>query len=532
MEKLLKEKKIPLDLKKWMSNEEVKSIFLELGYELIYEKKNIVDDAFKTLNEKMKDCPYFKSGLQEILEIITFVAHNNDGVLFGYLHKINDYFLAEPFTISYDNETFNLEMGILYQAILWHCVQYNEEEYEKIENFFDAYNIGLNWTEDEKKLYKDKHRLDIFYELQSKCKYGRKIVPKKVDFTKEEFLLWREPRLGKDNPTKLNSLVWEYGVCSYESAYGLNKKFNYSSTKSATWCFSRIGKTVTLLADGREIHIAGEHEDFYDSDFYIYNDVIVIEPDDSIIFYNYPKDVFLPTDFHSATLIEDIIVIIGNISYPEYREIGVTQIYQLDIDSFKITKIESIGNNPKWISRHKAILSEDKKSIKIIGGQIDVGGNRSLIENIDEWELNVKTWEWRQLTDKQWKRFEIKRKDNDFNHLYKIRNVLFDLEHNWQDDYTKALEYFKEELGFHPNIKLIKELYFPNIPYNIVVEKDNYRVYKIEVKGIIVRFNEEDDAIVVTIEGYLEDKYIDEIIRDTLEKLSILERCEYVVESF
>ena len=42
------------------------------------------------------------------------------------------------------------------------------------------------------------------------------------------------------------------------------------------WCFNRFGGTVTKLPDGCFVHIGGEHEDFYDPDFCIYNDVIVI----------------------------------------------------------------------------------------------------------------------------------------------------------------------------------------------------------------------------------------------------------------
>lgn len=38
------------------------------------------------------------------------------------------------------------------------------------------------------------------------------------------------------------------------------------------WCFNRFGATRTKLPDGRTVCIGGEHEDFYDPDFYIYND--------------------------------------------------------------------------------------------------------------------------------------------------------------------------------------------------------------------------------------------------------------------
>lgn len=64
-------------------------------------------------------------------------------------------------------------------------------------------------------------------------------------------------------------------------------------------------RSSTRLRNGREIYIAGEHEDWYDPDFYIYNDVIVIHPNLEIQIYGYPRTVFRATDFHSATLVQD-----------------------------------------------------------------------------------------------------------------------------------------------------------------------------------------------------------------------------------
>ena len=46
-----------------------------------------------------------------------------------------------------------------------------------------------------------------------------------------------------------------------------------------TWCFSRFGQSETVLPDSSRVLIAGEHEDWYDPDFHIYNDVVVIRPD-------------------------------------------------------------------------------------------------------------------------------------------------------------------------------------------------------------------------------------------------------------
>jgi hypothetical protein len=44
----------------------------------------------------------------------------------------------------------------------------------------------------------------------------------------------------------------------------------------------------------------GEHEDFYDPDFCIYNDVFVHERDGSVAIYGYPESVFPPTDYDAS----------------------------------------------------------------------------------------------------------------------------------------------------------------------------------------------------------------------------------------
>ncbi len=65
----------------------------------------------------------------------------------------------------------------------------------------------------------------------------------------------------------------------------------------------------------RLVQIAGKHEDFYDPDFYIDNDVIVHDTKGKFKIYSYPEEVFSPTDSHSATFPDRFIYIIGSIGY-------------------------------------------------------------------------------------------------------------------------------------------------------------------------------------------------------------------------
>src|SRR5919197_3707037 len=164
--------------------------------------------------------------------------------------------------------------------------------------------------------------------------------PQQFAVTPALFREWCAPRFGNANPEKIQSRVWEWLVRSKLSAYGSRQKINDPSIHglTPTWSFDRFGQSVSELPDGRTIYIAGEHEDFYDSDFFIYNDVVVSHSNGTIDFYCYPQSDFPPTDFHTATLVGEAIVIIGSLGYREERIPQYTQVCRLDLDSFEIHK--------------------------------------------------------------------------------------------------------------------------------------------------------------------------------------------------
>ena len=86
--------------------------------------------------------------------------------------------------------------------------------------------------------------------------------------------------------------------------------------------------------------IAGEHEDHYDQDFCIYNGAIVFEPGRSIPIFCYPQEVFPPTDFHKATLVDARIIVIGCLGYPKSRRAGRTPVYDLDVKAMRISELQ------------------------------------------------------------------------------------------------------------------------------------------------------------------------------------------------
>lgn len=164
----------------------------------------------------------------------------------------------------------------------------------------------------------------------------------------------------------------------------------------AVWSSDRFGRSCTRLPDGRVIWIAGEHEDSYDPDFYIYNDVIVIHPDLSIDIYGYPRAIFPPTDFHTATLVGDQIYIIGCLGYHGTRQPGITPVYRLDCQTYQIEPVATQGDNPGWIYKHQAEYSAEKHAIKITQGEIFLNweGKQQFKQNRKTYWLDLATGEW------------------------------------------------------------------------------------------------------------------------------------------
>ena len=82
---------------------------------------------------------------------------------------------------------------------------------------------------------------------------------------------------GTANPSDMDSPFWKFqagpGQLSAWSARQIfgDTIYHFAESRDPVWCFIRIGSTLTKLPDGRIVCIGGEHEDFYDPDFCIYN---------------------------------------------------------------------------------------------------------------------------------------------------------------------------------------------------------------------------------------------------------------------
>lgn len=190
-----------------------------------------------------------------------------------------------------------------------------------------------------------------------------------LEVSEAEFWAGREPRFGTANPTPMTLPFWEAMLRAGISAYQAAQAMGATRLSSPTWCAQRFGQSITLLPDGRIVQVGGEHEDYYDPDFYIYNDVIVHEPDGTLQIYGYPRALFPPTDFHSATRLGHFIYLIGNLGYYGTRRYGQTPVFRLDTTTFAIEPLESRGECPGWLYQHRArALTE--RLIEVTGGTV------------------------------------------------------------------------------------------------------------------------------------------------------------------
>lgn len=222
------------------------------------------------------------------------------------------------------------------------------------------------------------------------------MIDLKPDFDRQTFLEWRSPRLASDNPTRMDNPVWTWLVRTRYTAYRADDRMGGAGTKDPApcWSFSRNGRSSMRLPDGRALYIAGEHEDWYDPDFTIYNDVIVVDPDGSVSVFGYPQEDFPPTDFHSATLCAGEVVIIGSVGYEDRRGYGSTPVHVLSLETMAIRPVATQGGGPGWISRHTARLSDDRQAIVVTGGQVLYRADAPAAQNSADWRLELATWTW------------------------------------------------------------------------------------------------------------------------------------------
>jgi len=342
------------------------------------------------------------------------------------------------------------------------------------------------------------------------------------EVTRELFFEWRDARRGAFPGEDMTNPVWCWFIDSNISAYRGNDHFNGPSSYGGNpgWCFNRFGRSLTELPDGTRILIAGEHEDHYDPDFFIYNDVVIVSPDGKIEIFGYPDDHFPPTDFHSATLVGNELILIGNLGYPQQRRIGESQVYAYEIAERRFRRIETFGDVPGWISAHQTVL-DVRKGIILTGGKIDYGPDQGgYLENFDSWRLDLETWNWERLSNQPVGRWEFVRSDGGTCQLFPKRMHRISMQAGISVGKTDTPDF---------DGALLDRLYDPPVPHEAVVDDSLSERTRYVIDGIMLYFQEGMKSVLLTVVGELPPEVIEPYIDVVLDRLGRLEGVNYTV---
>lgn len=348
--------------------------------------------------------------------------------------------------------------------------------------------------------------------------------------TREEFLAGRAVRFGTGNPEPIDDpfrlAMIRSGANAWSAAQALSGGDEYDGP---TWTYQRYGRSTTPLADGAIVEIGGEHEDFYDPDFCIYNDVTVFLPTGEIRHFGFPAEVFPPTDFHSATLLGTSIIIVGRLGYKEAERVGHTPVFRLDLTTLAIEAINCTGQSPGRIHKHRAVLNEHGR-IVITGGMVAVAGGGPLVENLDEWMLDTATWCWHKTTERSWRQWYFVRKDRKRNHLWEMRQALWNRDAAWTVEYQKSVAALVDALGHEPDLDRLASLYsVGHFDTAGVKSRTEPKIKRVVVEGIVIRLVEDGHRVHAVAEGTLPDESLKSYQDAVLERLVRLEGVEWEV---
>jgi hypothetical protein len=370
-----------------------------------------------------------------------------------------------------------------------------------------------------------------------------------MEINRKLFDSQRRPRFGTANPERMSLAFWEWmirgddapstedeGVLGkfglmmrngiLKSGYGpwrARDKFKVSSerTDGPIWTFDRMGASRTAIPDGRVVCVGGEHEDHYDPDFNIYNDVVVFGPDDRIDIYGYPKDVFPPTDFHTATLLGQRVVVVGRLGYPDDRRAGTTPVFALDLTTYRMTEIEAPGESPGWIFEHEAEI-DLCGAIAIRGGKVfeEVAGSHRVRRNFDDFVLNLHAGSWERLTDRKWRQFSIRTEDRKF------------FMHGSRSDFEsiRCGDTRIDPAAFDSQVFFTFDAILPTgIGYERETD-DDWKGVRIVVDGIPVSIRLEGGEIEIIVEGKMTEELSQRLAEDLRSNLEATTGCRCVLD--
>lgn len=360
------------------------------------------------------------------------------------------------------------------------------------------------------------------------------LPPPPADVTRQTYDAWLRRRFGRDNPEEMTNPSWVWfvrdrlwpGRAADIMGASDSQDVFMSRARGAEprWCFSRYGQSETRLPDGRRVFIGGEHEDFYDPDFCIYNDLTVITPGGEVEIFGYPRDVFPPTDFHAATLVGGRIAITGNLGYAGERHQGMTQVCFVSLENWAFEPIRLTADGPGWIHKHSSSLVDDDAAIVVRGGLIDTDDR--LLRNSDDWRLDLASLTWECLVRRDWPTFEFRRTDEEGLHLFEASSAAFRRQYpDFRDDESE----WEKSLDDPLRLDVYERLYeFDGCgrPFDAF---DNSLVTCVVVDAVVARFEEQSGGLVATFEGRPSDTSLRRATEELRSRLAAIEQAEVEV---
>lgn len=244
------------------------------------------------------------------------------------------------------------------------------------------------------------------------------MIEEKLDpeFSRELYLSWQTPRFGNANPEDLTNPVWT-AIWRDRSSYSLRKHFAAPNVFDTGPQFELSrgsrGSAFVELPDGRKLTIGGTQDESGFPDFCVYNLVVVEHPDGRVEFFGYPEDVFLPTSKHTANLVGDRVLIVGNDGYKENSEIGTTPAHWMNLCDLSIQSFPTSGEIPGWIFGHSSVVTPDSKCLEVSDGQVVefIAGEKRCRYNFDDYLLHLDEGRWERRTHRGWQIWHLGRAD-------------------------------------------------------------------------------------------------------------------------
>lgn len=219
----------------------------------------------------------------------------------------------------------------------------------------------------------------------------------------EEFVKHYSFEFGQTNPQVMNNPFWLYMAQNPKiSAYKIMMDYDSQGSDlefidKAVYTHDRFGAAEVALPNGDIIKIGGGHEDYYDPNYCVYNEVVRYGDKGEVTIYGYPEEVLQPMYNHTATYVpsQNAIYIIGG--YQENREMGDTLVYKLDLNTFSIECVPTIGAKPGWIMEHSCSLGKDENAVVVRHGKISWNGEDGRLRSVKNrsvFKLNLATFVW------------------------------------------------------------------------------------------------------------------------------------------